>query len=78
MLNKQQEAVKNAALKNLWSKRKQVFEYSGRAGSGKSYTLKAICEASGIPESNILPMAYTGAAAAVLPHHHRRGPRPGD
>ena len=42
MLNAQQQAVHDAALKNLWSGKKQVFEYSGRSGTGKSHTLKAI------------------------------------
>ena len=66
MLNKQQQIVHDAALKNLYTGRKQVFEYSGRSGTGKTYTLRKICEDSGIPEKNILPMAFTGAAAAVL------------
>ena len=66
MLNKQQQAVHDAALKNLRNGHKQVFEYSGRSGTGKSYTLRQICMDSGIPEERILPMAYTGAAAAVL------------
>lgn len=66
MLNKQQFAVYNAALDNLRTGRKQVFEYSGRAGTGKTYTLMEICRGIGIPMDSILPMAYTGAAAAVL------------
>ncbi len=66
MLNRQQQAVHDAAIRNLRTGHKQVFEYSGQAGSGKSYTLRQICIDSGIPESRILPMAYTGAAAAVL------------
>ena len=66
MLNHQQQCVHDAALANLRYSRKQVFEYSGRSGTGKSYTLFEICTNSGIPMERILPMAYTGAAAAVL------------
>ena len=66
MLNMQQFNIFNAALDNLRHGYKQVFEYSGRGGTGKTYTLKEICDHSNIPEDRILPMAYTGAAAAVL------------
>lgn len=66
MLNHQQKIIHDAALDNLWKGKKQVYEYSGRSGTGKSYTLFSICKDSGIPMSRILPMAYTGAAAAVL------------
>lgn len=66
MLNKQQQKIHDAALLNLKRGYQQVYEYSGRSGTGKTYTLFQICADSGIPMSKILPMAYTGAAAAVL------------
>ena len=65
-LNNDQRRVHDAALKNLYSGHKQVYEYGGAAGTGKTYTLYQICKDSGIPMSRILPMAYTGAAASVL------------
>jgi exodeoxyribonuclease-5 len=65
-LNQGQQAVHDMALANLRQRRNQVFQYSGQAGSGKSYTLYQICLDSGIPMNKILPMAFTGAAAAVL------------
>ena len=66
MLNNDQRKIHDDALKNLHQGYKQVFEYGGAAGTGKTYTLYQICEDSGIPMKNILPMAYTGAAATVL------------
>lgn len=66
MLNHQQQIIHDDALKNLRLGKRQVFEYAGRAGTGKTYTMYQICKDSGIPMERILPMAYTGAAAAVL------------
>ena len=66
MLNNDQRRIYNEALKNLHGGYKQVYEYGGAAGTGKTYTLYQICKDSGIPMNRILPMAYTGAAACVL------------
>ena len=66
MLNKGQQEIHDLCLRNLFTGNKQVFEYAGAAGTGKTYTMYEICKDSGIPMSRILPMAYTGAAATVL------------
>ena len=65
-LNNDQQRVHDLALENLHRGYRQVYEYGGAAGTGKTYTLYKICQDSGIPMSRILPMAYTGAAATVL------------
>ena len=44
----------------------QVYEYDGKAGTGKTFLMKEIVKALGIPDERVLPMAYTGAAASVL------------
>lgn len=66
MLNNDQQRIHDEALLNLKTGAKQVYEYGGAAGTGKTYTLYKICVDSGIPLNRILPMAYTGAAATVL------------
>lgn len=66
MLNNDQRKIHDDALKNLFTGCKQVYEYGGAAGTGKTYTLYQICKDSGIPMNKILPMAYTGAAATIL------------
>lgn len=65
-LNRGQQRIHDAALQHIWHENNLVYEYGGAAGTGKSYTLFQICKDSGIPMKNILPMAYTGAAATVL------------
>lgn len=65
MLNDSQKLIHDLALENL-RHGSQVFEYTGSAGTGKTYTLYEICRDSGIPFSNILPMAFTGCAATRL------------
>ena len=65
-LNNDQQRIHDLALSNLHKGYRQVYEYGGAAGTGKTYTLYSICEDSGIPMSRILPLAYTGAAATVL------------
>ena len=44
----------------------QVFEYSGPAGTGKSFVMKRVVEALKLSEYEIAPMAYVGAAAIVM------------
>lgn len=50
-----------------WKNRtKQVFEISGRAGSGKTYCIRYILQQLGIPLKKVLFAAFTGKAATVL------------
>lgn len=44
----------------------QVFQYSAPAGAGKSTVMHAIIEDIGLDETEVAPMAYTGAAAIVM------------
>ena len=50
-----------------WKNRtKQVFEISGRAGSGKTYSIRYILQQLGVPIKKVLFVAFTGKAATVL------------
>lgn len=64
-LNQDQEKVVQAALKFLRSD-EQVFEFSGKAGTGKSVVLHEIINRSGLLDFEVACMAYTGAAAIVM------------
>lgn len=44
----------------------QVFEYSGRAGTGKTTVSRTAINSLGLLEDEVAPMAYTGAASIVL------------
>ena len=44
----------------------QVFEYSGPAGTGKSFVMNRVVKALKLSEYEIAPMAYVGAAAIVM------------
>ena len=44
----------------------QTFQYSGKAGTGKSEVMHAIIESIGLTETEYKAMAYTGAAALVM------------
>jgi exodeoxyribonuclease-5 len=45
---------------------KQVYEYAGGAGRGKSVVMNAAIYRLGLEPSTVLPMAYTGAASLVM------------
>ena len=65
-LNRQQQAVVDAAVKFYKDPHHQTFEFDGEAGTGKSVVLAAIKEALGLNDAQILPMAYTGQAVSVM------------
>ena len=44
----------------------QVFEYSGPAGTGKSFVMNRVVETLRLTDFEIAPMAYVGAAAIVM------------
>lgn len=64
--NREQENIINQGVQFLRRGTKQVFEYDGLAGTGKSYTLIEILRRAGFQQNEILPMAYTGSAAIVM------------
>jgi exodeoxyribonuclease-5 len=63
---KMQEEIIDEGVYHLRHGSKQVYEFGGLAGTGKSYTLNKIIEKSGIDRSRIAPMAYIGQAAIVM------------
>lgn len=66
MLNQDQQRIHDEAIATIRKEDQQVYEYEGKAGTGKTYLMHQICRDLGISMENILPMAYTGAAASVL------------
>ena len=66
ILNEGQEKVVQEALKFLRDDSRQVFEFSGKAGTGKSVVLHEIIKRSGLMDCQIACMAFTGAAAIVM------------
>ena len=67
MLNKKQEMIVKKAINHvLHNDGNQVYEYTGYAGTGKTYVLHKIIEGIGIPLSRIAPMSFIGQAAIVM------------
>jgi len=60
----QSEAV--AAVKTWWKSKRQVFELSGAAGTGKTTLAKFITSELGLKDSEVVYCAFTGKAALVL------------
>lgn len=69
-LNDQQEFIVQKGVEFYKNSSKQVFQYSGGPGTGKSVVMKAIADrlvSQGfLTYGEILPMAYTGQAAIVM------------
>lgn len=66
MLNEQQEYILNQAV-NWWKfGSNQIFQYTGEAGTGKTFLLFEIIKAIGLSFDSIAFMAYTGQAAIVM------------
>jgi exodeoxyribonuclease-5 len=65
-LNEVQEDVVTKAVNWYRNGSEQVFQYSGRAGTGKSVVLNAIIERLNLDLADIAPMSYIGAAAIVM------------
>lgn len=66
MLNKKQELIVKNGINHIRHNKVQVYEYTGYAGTGKTYVLHKIIEGVGIPLSRIAAMAYIGQAAIVM------------
>lgn len=58
--------VIDEAVRCIKSGRKQVFQYAGNPGTGKSVVLAEIIRRLNLRPDEILPMAYTGTAANVM------------
>ena len=65
-LNEQQLNIYNWIVNSINHTMTGIYEYAGRAGTGKTYLLQAICNGLRLSPNQILPMAYTGAAANIL------------
>ena len=66
ILNNDQFNVLNEYTQFINDPTKQVFQYAGGPGTGKSFLFQYMVERSRIPLNQIAPMAYTGAAAIVM------------
>ena len=65
-LSQEQERVVQAAVDFYHNSSEQVFQYSGKAGTGKSVVMMEIIRRLGLMPEEVAPMAYIGAAAIVL------------
>lgn len=63
VLNPEQEAIAQEAIKWYKYSSEQVFQISGGPGTGKTFLIAEIMRRLGIPLEKSLPMAYTGSAA---------------
>ena len=64
--NKQQQLVIDEALYHIHHSTEQTYQFSGLAGTGKSFVLNKIVEESKLRLDEIAPMAYIGQAAVVM------------
>ena len=65
-LTEEQEKLVKEALNWYRNSSEQVFQYSGKAGTGKSVVMRAIIDRLGLREDEVAPMSYIGAAAIVM------------
>ncbi len=66
LTDEQQNLISTAVKWYFSAESGQVFQYSAPAGAGKSTVMHAIIEGIGLDDSEVAPMAYTGAAAIVM------------
>lgn len=66
ILNEGQKKVVNEAIDWFYNRSYQVFEISGAGGTGKSVVLHEVVRKLNLLDEEILPCAYTGAAAIVM------------
>lgn len=66
MLNDSQNAIFNEVYNWYWNSPEQVIQIEGPPGTGKTYLMWYIATHLGIELEDIMPAAYTGAAAVVL------------
>ena len=65
-LNDTQQYVSDMAVDWFWNSSSTLFQFDGRAGTGKSVVLNDIVQRLHLAPYQILPMAYTGQAAIVM------------
>lgn len=65
-LTDEQEKLVEEAVYFYTNSSEQVFQYSGKAGTGKSIVMRAIIDRLGLYPEEVAPMAYIGAAAIVM------------
>lgn len=66
ILNDGQKKVSDAAVDWYWNSSSTLFQFDGKAGTGKSVVLNDIINRLNLNPENVLPMAYTGQAAIVM------------
>ena len=66
MIPVDQETVISSAVEHVKRGNKQVFEFTGGPGTGKTYCIHEIVRRLNIPMDRIAPMAYIGQAAIVM------------
>ena len=67
IFNDDQKRVIDAGVRHLLSSSGDpVFQFSGKAGTGKSVVMHEIYKQSGTPLIEIAPMAYVGQAAIIM------------
>lgn len=66
MLNAGQEAARKAAVNWYYNSPEQVFEISGGAGTGKTFTIWEILKSLKLKPNQYMAMAYTGQASTVM------------
>lgn len=65
-LTSEQEKLVEDAVNFYKHSSEQVFQYSGKAGTGKSVVMRAIIDRLGLYPEEVAPMSYIGAAAIVM------------
>lgn len=66
MIPVDQETVISSAVEHVKRGTRQVFEFTGGPGTGKTYCIHEIVRRLNIPMDRIAPMAYIGQAAIVM------------
>lgn len=66
IFNEEQERVIQAGVNHIRNSSKQVFQFTGGPGTGKTQCIHEIVRRSGINPNRIAPMAYIGQAAIVM------------
>lgn len=66
IFNKEQKRIIDEAVNHVKNRNKQVYQFSGKAGTGKTAVLSEIIRRIGIPMNRIATMAYIGQAAIVM------------
>lgn len=66
MIPVDQETVISSAVEHVTRGNRQVFEFTGGPGTGKTYCIHEIVRRLNIPMDRIAPMAYIGQAAIVM------------